>query len=125
MIFSCLHGRRTKAAVIGNPTDKRDWTISEVIDHRPSSLFAATDTLVTCLKTAPTGLTASNVLIVGGLRVLGKSTAEWICACRSTPPEATAQEALYFAVAAEPKTMSWWCDQRMGNFSPLHVPSGE
>lgn len=116
MIFSCCDEKR-KAAVIGNPTiNGIDYL--EVIDHAASSASLRQRTLlVTCLKTAPTGLTASNVLIVGGESVTG-ITAEWIAPAVPTPPEATAQEALYFAALPNKDNVLVVRTNEWGDFSP-------
>ncbi|MFZ0420288.1 MAG: putative baseplate assembly protein [Candidatus Sulfotelmatobacter sp.] len=116
MIFSCYNEKR-KAAVIGNPTiNGIDYL--EVIDHAASSASLRQRTLlVTCLKTAPTGLTTSNVLIVGGESITG-ITAEWIAPAVPTPPEATPQEALYFAALPNKDNVLVVRTNEWGDFSP-------
>jgi len=118
MTFSCCQENR-KAAVLGNPViNGIDYL--EVIDHAAKVLAPHTrqrTLLVTCLKTAPTGLTPSNVLITGGESITG-ITAQWIAPALAPPPQATAQEKAYFATLPKAANVLVVRVSEWGDFSP-------
>jgi len=97
MIYSCCNENR-RAAVLGNPTlNGIDYL--ELADDSaiPASPLQQT-LLVHCLKTAPTDLEPSNVLITGGESITG-ITASWILpasASTAPPNTATTAELTYF-----------------------------
>jgi hypothetical protein len=116
VIFSCCEENR-KAAVLVNPTlNGIDYL--EVLDHAAPPGSPRQQTLfVHCLKPAPSSLTPSNVLIVGGESITG-ITALWIAPATEPPPEAEPAEDAYFKTLVTPANVLVIRTNVAGDFSP-------
>jgi hypothetical protein len=98
MIYQCCELNR-KAAVLGNPT-LNGINYLELLDQSatvPADSLWQQTLLVHCLNKAPTNLTPSNILIIGGESITG-ITAQWIgvASVPSTLSQATTAEVTYF-----------------------------
>jgi len=117
MTFQCCNEER-KAAVRGNPLlNGIDYL--EVLDHAAIAIGSPRQRtlFVTCLNTAPTGLTTDNVVITGGESITG-ITAQWIAPATPAPPQATSAEAAYFAALPNAANVLVVRTNEWGDFSP-------
>lgn len=97
MIFSCCDEHR-KDAVLANTsaTGVNGIDYLEVLDHAsPIASLRQRTLLVHCLKKAPAGLTAKNVLLLGGESITSIAI-EWVAPAKPVPAQATGAEIAFF-----------------------------
>ena len=116
-IYACCNENR-KAAVLGNPTlNGIDYI--EVLDHDAIPLNSPRQRtlLVHCLNPVPTNLGATNALIDGGESITDIGV-QWLTPASTPPPQANAQEALYFKALPDHARVLVVRTTAAGDFSP-------
>lgn len=117
MIFQCCNLVR-KALVLQQSTlNGIDYL--EVLDHEAIPLNSPRQRtlLLHCLKTAPTGLAPSNILITGGESITG-ITVRWLSPASAPPPLATTAENAYFSSLPDKGNVLVIRTNVAGDFSP-------
>ncbi len=118
MIYSCCNQNR-KNAVLQNSTTLNGIDYLEVVDHDAIALGSPRQQtlLIYCLRTAPTTVTAKNVLIEGGESITAIGV-DWVAPALAPPSQASALEQTYFKALSGAANVLVVRTSKAGDFSP-------